>query len=90
MTKKEKLITFGIGLGVILLCPFPTRIAQSLQLEFSGKDLRPLTGMRVSQSWETYGLFGSRQNLCHASRHGVSPTYDRHQALAAPALGLKA
>ncbi|MEN9404696.1 MAG: hypothetical protein RL091_3399 [Verrucomicrobiota bacterium] len=59
MTRKEKLITFGIGLGVILLCPFPTRIAQSLQLEFSGKDLRPLTGMRVSQSWETYGLFGS-------------------------------
>lgn len=61
MTKKVPtlLIWLGVGVGLVLLCPFPSTIAQPLQIEFSGEEARSVSGMRVSESWESYGLFGS-------------------------------
>ena len=61
MTKKSKtrLGWLALALGiVVVMCPFPTRIAQPLKVEFSGGEVSLIEGLRVSQSWETYGLFG--------------------------------
>jgi hypothetical protein len=65
---KEWLI---VGLVLALLCPFPTKIAQPLTLKFFGGDSRLLAGLRVSQSWESYGLFGSGRDEVVVDHSGV-------------------
>jgi hypothetical protein len=61
MTKKaQAAITWLVMAFVItLMCPFPTRIAQPLTVQFARGDGQPLPEIHVYQKWECYGLLGS-------------------------------
>jgi hypothetical protein len=48
--------TLALIVVVLLLVPFPTRIAGRIKLKFIQSNSQPVPGIRVYQSWECYGF----------------------------------
>ena len=59
MEKKTRSKAGWLVVGFLILCPFPNRIAQPLQVQFVRSDGKAIAPIQLYQSWESYGLWGS-------------------------------
>lgn len=72
MTKKAQAAVTWIVIGIVALCPVPTRIAQPLKIQLVASDGRPVAGVRVYQNWQSFGLSGRGDATATTDALGVA------------------
>jgi len=89
MTKKAQAAISGLAIAFVVLCPFPTRIAQPVKVEFTRIDGQPVEGVRVHKHWESFALIGSGRDeaVTDASGRAAFPARRAYGSIAMRILG---
>jgi hypothetical protein len=69
MSKAKVAICIGALVALALFIPYPTTISSATKAQLLFLDGRPVQGLKVTQVWECYGLFGGgrRQAITDAT-----------------------